>query len=289
MAAGELPEHYAESVMVFALSADGTDEVSLRLARFPDSGLATIWLHIATQGGAWSLAHESFLLEHNEATNVRDDIAAFGAQMDDEQVVFATTDRNSLHMRGHVRANLNVNATRHPAVEKRTVPVSLDLRFEGASQGFRSKANRWELTGRLTGTVTVAGKYFGIDGEGKWHEQTGSRAQFAPAFTYFNVQGDQLALLAIAFADRISGYVRMGDLMLGVKAFTIDPITAGSASTGFRAFTLTASNGDVVEGRARVVQAWSVPIEGIRRPGTAVLVDSNRGALLGTLNDWQPD
>jgi hypothetical protein len=36
------------------------------------------------------------------------------------------------------------------------------------------------------------------------------------------------------------------------------------------------------------VQEWSVPIEGIRRPGSSVVVDSNIGRLTGSLNDWNP-
>lgn len=116
-------------------------------------------------------------------------------------------DRNSVQTHGHVRANLNVNETRHPEVAPGNLLISLDLQFAGAPQGFRSPTNRWELTGQVTGTVSVAGKPYDFDSEGKWHEQTGLRAQFAPAFTYFNVQGNELALLAIAFADRVNGYV----------------------------------------------------------------------------------
>ncbi len=284
MANEQLPEHYAESVMIFVLSPDGATEVSLRLARFPDKGLATIWLHIATKDGAWSLAHETFVLEHQDATNVRDDTAAFGAHLDGQQVVFASTQRNAAHMQGHVKASLNANSTRHPELEAGRVPVSLDLRFMGGSQGFRSKTNRWELTGQVAGTITVAGKTYDFNHPGKWHEQTGPRARFAPAFTYFNVQGENLALLAIGFADSVNGYVLMEDQMLGVDAFTIDPEDLEP-----RAFTLTASDGTVIKGTARNVQAWSVPIEGKRRPGTAILIDSNRGPLIGTLNDWDPE
>lgn len=31
-----------------------------------------------------------------------------------------------------------------------------------------------------------------------------------------------------------------------------------------------------------------VPIEGVRRPGSSVVVESNLGVMLGSLNDWQP-
>lgn len=284
MATSELPEHYAESVMIFALSADGADEISLRLARFPDKGTATIWLHIATVDGAWSLAHEAFELENREATQVREDTATFGAHLGSQQVTFTSTDRNSAHMQGQVKASFNANPTRHPELEAGRVPVALDLNFMGGSQGFRSETNRWELTGEVVGTISVAGKTYDFNHAGKWHEQTGPRARFAPAFTYFNVQGENLALLAIGFVDRVNGYVLAGDEMLGVQAFTIDP-----PGLGPRAFRLSTSRGDTIEGSVRTVQAWSVPIEGKRRPGAAVLVNSNRGPLLGTLNDWQPD
>jgi hypothetical protein len=277
------PEHYAESVMIFSLSDDGTQEISLRLARFPEQGAATVWLHIGTPAGAWSLADESFELATDGVTPVRAESAVFSARQGTQQVTFESVGRNDTRMQGRIRGNLRVKATRHPELGGGDMPVELDLKFLGDAPGFRSETNRWELTGRITGAIQAQGWTHSIDYPGKWHEQTGPRTQFAPAFTYFNVQGMGIAILVIAFAERVDGYAFVDGAMHGIRSFEIDDM--GLESRGFRAVL---SNGQFIEGSARVVQAWSVPIEGTRRPGASILVDSNVGPLLGTLNDWDP-
>ena len=44
----------------------------------------------------------------------------------------------------------------------------------------------------------------------------------------------------------------------------------------------------MANGTATEIQHWSVPIEGVRRPGSSIVVDSNLGKLMGSLNDWDP-
>jgi hypothetical protein len=283
MANDALPEHYAESVMVFSLSEDGSEEISLRLARFPGQGTATIWLHVATPAGAWSLADETFELAGGGATPVRADTAVFAARQGDQQVTFESFDRNDAQMGGRIRGTLRANATRHPELGSGDTAVALDLTFLGDSPGFRSQTNRWELTGRITGTIQVEGESVAINHPGKWHEQTGPREGFAPAFTYFNVQGRGIAMLVVAFAERVTGYALLDGNMHGISTFKID-----GRALERRHFRAVLTNDQIIEGTAEVVQAWSVPIEGRRRPGTSILVESNVGSLLGTLNDWDP-
>lgn len=281
----ELPAHYAESVMIHSLSEDGGEDVSLRLARFPDKGVAHVWLHVANEKGAWSLVDESFELTHVDATAVRDDAVEFSAGRGTQWLRFESAGRNSGRLEGRVTGELLVASTRHPREERGTVALAIDIDFAARSAGYRSPTNRWEITGRLAGTLDMAGNAFEFDHHyGKWHEQTGPRARFAPAFTYLNVQNEQLALLAIGYADGAAGYAQFGQQTVGVSALTIDP--PGSEE---RKFSVLLEDGRKIEGRSRMVQHWSVPIEGQRRPGSSVIVDSNYATLWGTLNDWDPE
>jgi hypothetical protein len=284
----QLPEHYAESVMIFALSEDGEQEISLRLARFPLTGKATIWLHIATSEGAWSLADESFETS-NDATPVAGEVASFVARRKDQSISFISEQRHAAHMQGKVTGVLNVQPTRHPVSGEGSLPVSFELNYTSDSPGYRSPNGRWEMTGAITGSVTLKGKTTALRHAGKWHEQTGPRAQFAPAFTYFNVQNQNVALLAIAFAGGVSGYGMLNGKLQKLQAFEIED--SASAPRRFKAVLVDASTQteQVIEGSARIVQSWSVPIEGKRRPGSAVLVDSSAGKMFGSLNDWQPE
>jgi hypothetical protein len=287
MAHAQLPEHYAESVMVFALSEDGEVEISLRLARFVLTGKATIWFHIATPEGAWSLADESFETSNN-ATPVNAEVASFVARRKDQSISFHSAQRQESQMQGKVTGVLNVQPTRHPTLGEGSLPVSIELNYTSDSPGYRSPNGRWEMTGVVTGSVTVNGKTTALRNAGKWHEQTGPRAQFAPAFTYFNVQNKNVALLAIAFAGGVSGYGMLNGKLQTLQAFEIED--SASAPRRFKAVLVDASTQteQVIAGSARVVQSWSVPIEGQRRPGSAVIVDSSAGKMFGSLNDWQP-
>jgi len=287
MAHAELPDHYAESTMLFALSADGEREISLRLARFPLTGKATVWLHIADGEAAWAMAHEQFE-SSNQATSVSDDVVEFAAGHSTQSVEFVSQNRNGKQMRGHVSAELKAVASRHPELGEGVLPVSVDLIYRSASDGYRSAGGRWEMTGSVSGTVTVQGKTIVFDDPGKWHEQVGPRARFAPAFTYFNVQNETVALLAIAFAQGVTGYGMRNGKIHELQAFEIQGPQTMPRSFKAQLYDAQTDTLQLIEGRARAVQQWSVPIEGQRRPGAAVIVETNLGQMFGSLNDWQP-
>lgn len=280
----ELPPHYAESVMIGSLSHDGRDHVSVRLARFPARGEAHVWLHFANRDGAWSVVDESFELVGADATPVDEDSVAFMARRGDEWIQFTSDDRNQRAMQGQLTGSVRVLETRHPGNRPGEIPVSLDLDFVARGSGFRSPTGRRELTGSVRGEVTVDTIPTRIDHDGKWHEQTGPRARFAPAFTYFNVYNERLTLLAIDFETQTRGYAIVDGKRTVIEHFEID-----DQGPDERVFQARLGNGRTVEGTARRVQDWSVEIEGKRRPGSSVIVDSNYGSLIGDLNDWNPE
>lgn len=287
MAAGSqaqnLPDNYAESVMILAMSDDGRMEVSLRLARFPGSGKGTVWLHIAHDSGAWSLADESFELDVTGATPVAEDSASFSARKETQSVRFDSARRNSGRLYGKVTGNFLASATRHPELGTGEVPVKIELEFNAASAGYRDNG-RWEMTGQVYGVVTVANLGVFTFLPGKWHEQTGPRAAFAPAFRYLNLQNEDVAILAIQYENRFRGYASLPDGQHALTSVAIDPPAVTP-----RRFSLTLDDGRTIEGSTSVVQEWSVPIEGQRRPGSSVVADTNLGSLAGSLNDWEPE
>ena len=288
MAHAQLPEHYAESTMLFALSADGKQEVSLRLARFPLTGKATVWLHVADGEHAWAMAHETFTAT-NLATPMQDEDVSFAAHHGAQFVRFSSHNRRGQNMQGALSAELLAVVTRDPKLGEGTVPVAIDLRYQSASPGYRSETGRWEMTGTITGTVTVQGETITFNNPGKWHEQIGARRRFAPAFTYFNVQNDTVALLAIAFDQGVTGYGMFDGQLYELQSFEIQRRQTGPRSFKARLYNAQTDTVQVVEGFARTVQQWSVPVEGQRRPGAAVVVDTNIGQMFGSLNDWQPE
>jgi S-formylglutathione hydrolase len=283
--AGSAPgPHYAESVAIGAMSDDGGVEISLRLARFPARAAASVWLHVALGGEVWSLVDEAAAPTGPQVTAVDAATAEFSASGRSD-VRFARTDRERVPMRGHVTARLLADATRHPQPGTGDVPVHVELEFVADDAGVRvNDGRRWELFGRVRGLVTTPSGEHAVDLRGKWHEQVGERPTFAPAFTYLNVQGERAGLLVIGYAAGTTGYAILEGSAVAVDAFEIDP-----PGVEPRRFAVALADGARIHGSARTVQTWSVPIEGRRRPGSGVVVESSLGTLVGSLNDWTPD
>ncbi|MCB1645028.1 MAG: hypothetical protein KDI36_06225 [Pseudomonadales bacterium] len=282
-----LPENYAESVMIGMISEDGSREISLRLARFPEKNSAHIWLHFTDGKEAWSLVDENFILNHQTATPVAADRVVFDASKDTQQLSFQASQRNSGRLLGLVTGNLTASATRFPRAGEGDIATSLNLTFAATGTGFRSNSGRWEMTGTVQGDITLDGRSYHIEGPGKWHEQTGPRARFAPAFTYLNLQNEKISLLAIGINKRTVGYAIIDGVMLGVADLQVAP--EGPDERQF-SLNLLPANGEpeLLDGTLQVTQRWSVPIEGTDRPGSTVVVNTAYGVLSGSLNDWKP-
>lgn len=286
---------YRESVALGAMSLDGTTELSVRLARHPASNSGSVWMHLAIDGEAWSLVEEDLRLRGEPspgategpalvaATPVADDAVEFRAGGRGD-VRFASRMRHSSAMHGELLATLYAHATRDPEPGPGDVPIRFELTFTADGPGGRlNEGSRWELFGRVHGRVIVGGRVHQIDLPGKWHEQVGDRPAFAPAFTYLNVQGERFGLLAIDLTGRAAGFASEGGRTVPIVRFQIEP-----PGEPLRRFEAELEGGEVVAGSARIVQSWSVPVEGQRRPGSGVVVESNRGPLAGSLNDWRP-
>ena len=130
--------------------------------------------------------------------------------------------------------------------------------------------------------MLVGGRVVEVVGRGHWHEQHGPRPRFAGAFTYVTLRGAHLSLVAAKTQARDSGFVVRGGRNGTVARVTIDPPAPE------RRLRLELESGEVIDATARVTHAFSVAVEGQRRPGTVVVVDTPYGPLTGLINDWQP-
>lgn len=279
-----LPPHYAESVALVGFSDDARHEVSIRLARFPDQGRGELWLFVHTPEVTYGLADPSLgLAGHAAATPVTE--ASIRMRVDgSSQATFGREIGADGRLRGTATLRAVAGQTAHPEPGPGTLPVAVDATFTAAHAPVRVRAGRLEVTGRVQATITTPHGTFTLDAPGKWHEQTGPRERFGSAFTYFNVQGADVALLASLRHDGgVYGYLARGAVTEPVTAFTIDPL-----GTPVRAFSLRLADGTHIDGTATLAHATSVPIEGARRPGALVVVESSIGRLVGHLNDWQP-
>jgi hypothetical protein len=192
-------------------------------------------------------------------------------------------ERHTAAMVCRARAEAMTREDFNPPLGAGTLPLTIEAVFHARHAGDRARAGRMEVFGTVEGTITTPRGVHRFSSRGKYHEQTGERPRFGGAFTYFAVQGDGGSLLARNGSGSTWGFALLDGETVAVKTFTIDPL--GSPR---RAFRVELASGLVIEGSTEVVRETSVPIEGERRPSATVVVSTNRGRMIGHLNDWQP-
>lgn len=274
--------NYAESAMLGAISMDGREELTLRIARNPGRGTGTIWMHLAIDGLVYSAVEEDVPLP---ADMNRVSAETPWSELELDGVRFTRdVPRGPIHdnARIAIEAELRASPRRHPEPGDGFHPVTLSLDFRPDGRVFRvHSGTRREVYGEVRGTVTTPERTRGLTLPAKWHEQWGPRARFAPSFTYLNLQNADSAVLAIRYAQGTVGYLIDADGRHRVTSMEID--AEGPESRRFR---IEVEDRPDVTGTARVTQRWSVPIEGRRRPGSGVVAETSLGTLAGSLNDW---
>lgn len=278
-----MDEHYAESVAIDALSPDLTRSFGIRLGRFPPRNTGTLWISAYIDGAYYSVADSGLTLAHTDASPIEAEACDFRVG-GTSQASFESHARGSSAMCGQVRADARVHAAEHPAPGPGRVAVSVTAEFRVAHEPVRVRPGRIEVMGQVTAEVLIDGVTHHFDTPGKWHEQVGPRPSFAPAFTYLFVQGDGSGIMATRHARGAWGYVLEHGSTTALTGLDIDPY-----GTRERSFSATLADGRRISGSATVQRETSVPIEGRRRPGATVIVDSDLGRMIGALNDWNPD
>ncbi len=274
--------HYAESVAMTGHAEDAATTFNVRIARFPGQNRGTLWFYAYIDGRQYSLVDETVTLTTDTITPVAEPDAAFEVA-GSSSARLAGRDRYSENMTGRLQASGLLHPLAEPEPGSGGIPAEINASFIAEHTPINVRTGRIEVMGRVRGTLSIEGAEFEFDLPGKWHEQSGERPSFAPAFTYLFVQGAERGLMTTRHAGGAWGYVLQDDKTRAVVAMEIDPY-----GQSVRHFTATLSDGTQVQGSARVVRAVSVPIEGKRRPGATVVVESDIGRMVGVLNDWRP-
>lgn len=279
----EVPLTYGESVSVNGTTRDGERGVGLRLARFPRRGTGNLSGHVQLPDRRLAFTGEAGpLTGFLGVTDVKAERVAFELHAQGS----ARLERQALpdgRFRGIARASFLAHDTLEPPPGPGDVPVEVEIIFVARHPGQMVRPGRMEANGAIEATVRLTGESFRLETRGKWHEQVGDRPRFGPAFTYMSVEGSGYYLLAQRNTGGVYGYCEHAGHAVPVREFAIDP------PAGERSFRVVLEGGRVIEGRASVLRAFSVPIEGKRRPGTFVKVDCSIGEMSGQVNDWQPD
>jgi hypothetical protein len=274
---------WAESVATDCVTGDGSTGFVLRLARYPARGVSWLWLHV--------LLPDDLLGYNDDTLALTGFQGATPVHADDVTYELPGQLRARLRRIGPRSAVIGAVATvrapthrdPHARIGSGDQIVQIDASFRPAHAPVARHPTRMEVLGDVRATIRVANRSVEVVGRGHCHEQHGPRPRFAGAFTYLTLRGARLSLVATKTRVRDSGFVVRGGRIITITGIEIDPPGLE------RRVRLQLDDGDVIDAVARVTHAFSVAVEGRRRPATAVMVDTPYGPLSGLINDWQPE
>ena len=273
---------YSESAAMTGYADDASTTFDVRIARVPETGKASLWFYVFSGGIQLALVADS-VQSPGGATRIELADASFSVS-GSATASLSGSNRQTPEMAGRLTARGHLHQTADPDPGAGDTLVQIEAQLSASHTPIRVRPGRIEVMGRVQGQLRIENSVRPFDLHGKWHEQTGDRPSFAPAFTYLFLQGTQVGLMTTRHERGAWGYLLTDGSTEKVIGLQIEPY--GQA---VRSFVATLENGENISGTARIVREVSVPIEGRRRPGATVLVESDLGNLVGVLNDWQPD
>jgi hypothetical protein len=274
---------WAESAEMNCVSADGRTGFTVRLARYPGTKVAWLWLAVVTPDAVFGYNDNALPLTGLQGMT--------DVECDDVTYALPGASNARLRRRGPRSGIISVSAAAvvpghrdpHPPPGPGTEEVAVEATFRPRHVPASARPRRLEALGEARARLRTPDGVVDFAGLGHWHEQYGPRPYFARRFTYATLRGEQLAFIATKTASLATGFAVRGDAVTEVAGFEIDPPATE------RAFRLTLVDGHVIEGAAQLQHRFSVAIEGGRRPSTVVVARTPYGPLSGLINDWLPD
>jgi hypothetical protein len=267
----------SESVHSGVASEDGEQRLTVRLCRYPELGLAWVWVHARVGGEFYSF------VDHMApcGTDATPDGETFARYRDTAgSLVFERLGAVNRPAEASIVGKVRARKSATSAFGAGEHDVAVRIRFTPARLYSGLNAGRTEVFGKSTAKVTIDGKEHVISGPAQFHEQRQTNPRFTAPFCYMSLWGDGAASTMLIAPKRRDGYLLEGDKSTEVETMTIDPPAPR------RAMHVQLADGRKLEGEARVVQAYTIPLVGNTWRGHMVDVELGGKTYRGHVNDY---
>jgi hypothetical protein len=269
----------SESVHSGVCSPDGERRVTVRLCRYPDLGLAWVWMHARTPKGFFSYVDHMAPCSRN-ATVTEGEAATYTDTR--KTLTFerlgAVSKPRACRIQGSAMAWKTQEGRFGPGGRK----LGVQIEFAPARLFSGLNAGRTEVFGHSRAVVTVDGDTFEIEGPAQFHEQRQTTARFTVPFSYLTLWGEQASATMLVTPGRRDGYILDGD-----RTMEIDNVQVGPPDLR-RKLSVRLKDGKTLVGEITLVQSYSVPIVGQTWQGHMVRAELGPYAFLGHANDFRP-
>ena len=268
-------ETQSDSVHSGVSSEDGSKRLTVRLCRYPELGLAWIWIHARTPEGMWSYV--------DHLSPAREETAMTGGRLyadDAKSLVFERRGEAGKPTSVRISGWCMARKTSTSAFGKGDQHLELSVAFspERAYSGLNK--GRTEVFGRSKAIINVDGREIEIEGPAQFHEQGQTNPRFTAPFCYMTLWGNGAASTMLIAPKRRDGYLLEGDGSTEVTDVIVDPPAMQ------RKLKVTLADGRVLDGEARVIQPYTLPIVGTTWRGHMVNVELGGRSYRGHINDF---
>jgi len=271
---------WSESVMVLYFDEEARNGFSYRLSRYPDLKTSWVWCMAMVDGHIYAYA-DQFLPSTAEHERPDTATADYGVPGLDAHFIRNGTSQNmtSLSFSAHVNAHDGGKGVNGPGA----IPLKLDGIFHPGPLRAGSPAGRFERTGKVDATISVAGRTISLSGVAKAHEQTQENPRFGPSFTYAMLWSADASLTGLFAGKRHYGDFDAGGTDRAITDFRIEKWSPE------RRFRATLDDGTQIDGIAHAVADIDVPVFDRVWNGHIVRAEAAGHRMVGMINDWKPE
>ncbi len=270
----------SESVHSGVCSSDGDRRVTVRLCRYPDLGLAWVWIHARTPKGFFSYIDHAAPCGR-DPTPIDNDVATYTDTL--KTIVFNRLGAASKPRAARVHGGALARKTTDGSFGHGDHELDVSIDFAPARLFSGLNAGRTEVFGHSRAVVTIDGEKFEIEGPAQFHEQRQKTPRFTVPFSYLTLWGEDASATMLVTPRRHDGYILDGD-----RTMEIDSVQVGPPGLR-RKLSVRLKDGKNLGGEITLVQGYTVPIVGQSWQGHMVRAELGRYAFLGHANDFRPD
>lgn len=273
----------SESVHSGVASRDGLTRLTVRLCRYPEIGMAWVWVHTRIDGIFYSYV-DHLAPCGKDQTTTDGDVATYADL--NKTLVFERRGPVNAPTSAMVAGSCMARKTEESRFGKGSIKLDFSIAFSPRRLYSGLNPGRTEVFGTSRAVVTLKDRDHVIEGPAQFHEQRQSTARFGAPFCYVTLWGEDAAATMLISPQRRDGYLLEGNLPGSGKSTEIENVSLEKAGSPRRWIRVKLADGRSLDGRTSEVESYTIPLVGNTWRGHMVRAELGRMSFMGHINDY---
>ncbi len=273
-------ETWSESLMLLYFDPEVRNGISVRISRYPELNCTWVWCHVLLDGNVYTYTERRL-----PCTSLRNLGTAATGEYDSKGAGIAFTRLGPVDQMQEIRLAAKVLGRQSSEARDGPgdTPISLRAMFRPETLKANPRPGRSEWTGQAEIDLVVGKRRVNLSGVAKAHEQTQTAPRFDLPFTYAMMWGPTTSFIATASSKR-----RFGNFEADGKSHAVKDFRPARPDRE-RPFTALLDDDQILQGSAKRMAAYDVPVFDRVWRGNIVKVELGNRSMVGMLNDWRPE